>query len=131
MVVNNLLYTTLPKQNLCILKKRIHGNQALKIITSPILRSTFFKNAKPVSDIVSPGETIFVPKGWWHTARSLEPTISIAQDLLTKYNWDLFEKDVLFYKKKEGFVKGLAYGMYLKYALAGIWFNETFGSYKE
>lgn len=90
-----------------------------------------FKNAKPITDIVHPGETIFVPKGWWHTARSLEPTISIAQDLLTKHNWDVFERGVLFYKKKEGAVKALAYGMYLKYAQAGIWFKENFGSYQE
>ena len=89
-----------------------------------------FKNAKPVSDIVSPGETIFVPKGWWHTARSLEPTISIAQDLLTKHNWDLFEKDVMFYKKKEGAMKAAVYSVYLKYAQAGIWFQEQFGTYK-
>jgi len=86
-----------------------------------------FRNAKPVSDVVSPGETIFVPKNWWHTARSLEPTISIAQDLLTKYNWDVFERDVLFYKKKEGTLRGLAYSLYLKYAKAGLWFGETFG----
>jgi histone arginine demethylase JMJD6 len=85
-----------------------------------------FRNAKPVSDVVHPGETIFVPKGWWHTARSLEPTISIAQDLLTKYNWDIFERDVLFYKRKQGIVRGLAYAMYIKYAQAGIWFEETF-----
>ena len=83
-----------------------------------------FKNAKPISDVVHPGETIFVPKGWWHTAKSLEPTISIAQDLLTKYNWDLFEKDVLFYKKKEGTVKAVAYAMYLKYAQLAIWTQE-------
>jgi histone arginine demethylase JMJD6 len=86
-----------------------------------------FRNAKPVSDVVNPGETIFVPKGWWHTARSLEPTISIAQDLLTEHNWDLFEKDVLFYKRKQGMVKYMAYALYLKYASAGIWFQERFG----
>ncbi len=89
-----------------------------------------FKNAKPVSDVVSPGETIFVPKGWWHTARSLEPTISIAQDLLTRHNWDLFERDVLFYKKKEGWLKYFAYALYLKYAGAGIWYQEHFGDLK-
>lgn len=88
-----------------------------------------FKNAKPVSDIVYPGETIFVPKGWWHTARSLEPSISIAQDLLTKYNWDIFERDVLFYKKKQGLVRWSAYALYLKYVQAGIWMNENFGKY--
>jgi hypothetical protein len=86
-----------------------------------------FRNAKPVTDVVNPGETIFVPKGWWHTARSLEPTISIAQDLLTEYNWDIFERDVMFYKKKEGMARSIAYSLYIKYAHAGIWFQENFG----
>jgi len=86
-----------------------------------------FKNTKPVSDVVSPGETIFVPKGWWHTARSLEPTISIAQDLLTEYNWDIFERDVMFYKRKEGMARSIAYSLYIKYVHAGIWFQEKFG----
>ena len=86
-----------------------------------------FRNARPVSDIVSPGETIFVPKGWWHTARSLEPTISIAQDLLTEYNWDVFQRDVLFYKKKEGLARSVAYSMYIRYAHTAIWFQEKFG----
>ncbi len=86
-----------------------------------------FRNAKPVTDVVNPGETIFIPKGWWHTARSLEPTISIAQDLLTEYNWDIFERDVMFYKKKEGMARSIAYSLYIKYAHAGIWFQENFG----
>jgi hypothetical protein len=90
-----------------------------------------FRNARPVTDVVLPGETVFVPKGWWHTARSLEPTISIAQDLLTRYNWDVFERDVLFYKKKEGISRWAAYALYLKFAQASIWYNERFGTYKE
>jgi hypothetical protein len=77
-----------------------------------------FRNARPIRDVVHPGETIFVPKGWWHTARSLEPSISIAQDLLTRYNWDVFQRDVLFYKRKQGFLRAAAYSMYMK--LIGI-----------
>jgi hypothetical protein len=72
-----------------------------------------FKNARAVEDTVHPGETIFVPKGWWHTARSLEPTISIAQDLLTHYNWDVFKRDVVFYKKKESALKAFLIRAYL------------------
>jgi histone arginine demethylase JMJD6 len=87
-----------------------------------------FKNIKYTSDIVSPGETMFIPKGYWHTARSLEPTISIAQDLLTRENWDIFERDVMFYKKKEGAVKSLAYSLYLKYARLGVWMSEKFSA---
>ncbi|HNQ11775.1 MAG TPA: cupin-like domain-containing protein [Bacteroidia bacterium] len=72
-----------------------------------------FKNATAISDTVHPGETIFVPKGWWHTARSLEPSISIAQDLLTHHNWDVFKRDIVFYKKKQSKVKAGIIGAYL------------------
>ena len=34
----------------------------------------------------------------------------------------------MFYKKKEGVVKALAYALYLKYAVASIWLSEKFGS---
>ena len=90
-----------------------------------------FRKAQAVSVIVNPGETVFVPKNWWHTARSLEPTISIAQDLLTRYNWDIFERDVLFYKRKQGMTRAIAYGAYIKVARMAIWFNEQFGTYRE
>lgn len=78
-----------------------------------------FKNAKSVSDVVGPGETVFVPKGWWHTARSLEPTISIAKDLLVHQNWDVFRRDVVFYKRKQSMLKAAAMNLYLN-VLDGI-----------
>lgn len=84
-----------------------------------------FKNANPISDVVHPGETIFVPKGWWHTARSLEPSISIAQDLLTHYNWDVFRRDVVFYKKKENKLKAAIIGAYLDVLDKGLMMKEA------
>jgi hypothetical protein len=85
-----------------------------------------FKKATPVSDVVAPGETIFVPKGWWHTARSLEPSISIAQDLLTHYNWDVFTRDIVFYKKKESKMKAKLVEAYLSVIDKGLTISEAF-----
>ncbi|MEO5572602.1 MAG: cupin-like domain-containing protein [Bacteroidia bacterium] len=73
-----------------------------------------FKNAKGTSVVVNRGETVYIPKGCWHTARSIEPSISIAQDLLISQNWDLFTHDVIYYKKKESKLKGLIFSFYLK-----------------
>ena len=53
-----------------------------------------FKNATPISFVVGPGETMFIPCGWWHTARSLTPTISVAFDLLNSSNWNQFINEV-------------------------------------
>ncbi len=85
-----------------------------------------FKNAKGTSIVVHPGETVYVPKGWWHTAKSLEPTISIAQDLLVPQNWDLFSRDVVFYKKKEGKLKGALFSVMVKATGAVMSVHEKF-----
>lgn len=85
-----------------------------------------FKNAKGTSVVVAPGETVYVPKGWWHTARSMEPSISIAQDLLVPQNWDLFKRDVIFYKKKEGSLKATLFNAYINAVEAGMNIHEKF-----
>ena len=53
-----------------------------------------FANATPVTFVVGPGETLFIPCGWWHTARSLTPTISVALDSLNASNWKAFMREV-------------------------------------
>lgn len=53
-----------------------------------------FAKATPVTFVVNPGETLFIPCGWWHTARSLTPTISVALDCLNASNWERFTKEV-------------------------------------
>lgn len=83
-----------------------------------------FKNAKPVTDVVMPGETVYIPKGWWHTTRSLEPSISVAQDLLVHSNWDLFSRDVLFYKRKQSNTKAAVLNLYLKALDVGMSVHE-------
>lgn len=85
-----------------------------------------FKNANPMSDVVAPGETVYVPKGWWHTARSLEPSISIAMDLLAGTNWDLFSRDVVFYKRKQSKLKADIMSAYLKAVGAAMSVHESF-----
>ncbi|MGC1631579.1 MAG: cupin-like domain-containing protein [Gelidibacter sp.] len=51
-------------------------------------------NATPITFTVEPGETLFIPNGWWHTAHSLTTTISVAQDSLNASNWDRFRSEV-------------------------------------
>ena len=53
-----------------------------------------FAKATPVRFVVGPGETLFIPCGWWHTARSLTPTISVALDSLNASNWTNFRREV-------------------------------------
>jgi len=53
-----------------------------------------FAKATPLSFVVGPGETMFIPNGWWHTAHSVTPTISVALDVLNASNWGRFMDEV-------------------------------------
>lgn len=66
-----------------------------------------YKQATPITFVVGPGETLFIPFGIWHTAKSLEPTISVAFDLLNGHNFPLFLKDVWSFKKRESTLKAI------------------------
>lgn len=50
-------------------------------------------NITPVTFTVGPGETLFIPNGWWHTAHSLTITVSVAQDSLNASNWKRFKNE--------------------------------------
>lgn len=67
-----------------------------------------YRNATPIRFVVGPGETLFIPFGIWHTAKSLEPTISVAFDLLNDHNFPLFLKDVWSFKKRQSTMKAVA-----------------------
>ena len=53
-------------------------------------RFPLFAEAKRISFMQERGETLFLPHGWWHTAKNLEPTISVASDQLSAETWDPF-----------------------------------------
>lgn len=61
-----------------------------------------WKNVTPIRFVVGPGETMFIPNGWWHTARSVTPTISVALDVLNASNWGRFvnEVDIMMSRQK-------------------------------
>ena len=40
-----------------------------------------------------PGETLFVPAGWWHTARILSPSITVSVNGVNAANWNSFFRD--------------------------------------
>lgn len=86
-----------------------------------------FLKARRQTVVVRAGETLFLPCGWWHTARSLNLTISIAFDQLGPDNWSAFAGDVLDADRRAGRVGRWAVNAYL-WAL-GHAFNraERFG----
>jgi histone arginine demethylase JMJD6 len=57
-------------------------------------RFGLFGNAKGVRFTLHPGETLFMPAGWWHTARILSPSITISINGVNAANWSDFRKDL-------------------------------------
>ena len=46
-----------------------------------------FAQAKPTIFVLEPGELLFVPSHWWHTAKMLTPSITISINVLNESNW--------------------------------------------
>lgn len=51
-----------------------------------------YGRATPYVVIVEEGETLFVPRGWWHYALSLEPTVTVMRNFWTETNADSYRE---------------------------------------
>ncbi len=49
-----------------------------------------FRNARATRFFLDPGETLFVPSHWWHTAKILSPSITVSFNVLNQSNWHEF-----------------------------------------
>lgn len=61
-----------------------------------------FKNVKMYQVVLSPGDMLYIPKGWWHDIRSLEKSISIN---LWWIDWSDFVRETfneIYYSIVEG-----------------------------
>lgn len=58
-----------------------------------LARFSRFAEATGVRFKLHPGETLFVPSGWWHTARILSPSITISINGANRANWTDFSRD--------------------------------------
>lgn len=89
-----------------------------------------YKHATPIKFVVGAGETLFIPFGIWHTAKSLEPTISVAFDLLNGHNFPLFVKDVWGFRR-DNKLKAVAHTGYAMMAGAMCKMGDLFGKQRE
>ena len=91
-------------------------------------RYPLLRNARPHKLVLRRGETLFLPCGWWHTARSLTFTISIAFDQLGPDNWNDFRADLVAERRRAGKpLRALALGAYLHAIAPLLALGERFG----
>ncbi len=80
-----------------------------------LARYPLYRHARPMRVVAGPGETMFIPQRWYHTARSLTPTISVAADELCRFNWNLFVAESTAFRKHSPW-KSRALRLYLRAA---------------
>lgn len=69
---------------------------AVNSIDEPdVARFPLFQKARGYRFKLYPGETLFIPAGWWHTARILSTSITISVNGANKANWTAFTRDVV------------------------------------
>lgn len=58
-----------------------------------LLKFPLFAKAQGVRFQLHPGETLFVPAGWWHTARILSPSVTVSINGVNRANGPDFRRD--------------------------------------
>lgn len=53
-----------------------------------------FEKARATTFTLHPGELLFVPSCWWHTAKMLTPSITLSVNTLNRSNWKNFAYDI-------------------------------------
>jgi len=67
----------------------------LRDVENPDLEKyPLFAKARLTTFILEPGEMLFVPSRWWHTAKMLTPSITLSINTLNTSNWQNFQQDM-------------------------------------
>lgn len=73
-----------------------------------------FARAKMIRFTLNPGEALFNPSGWWHTTRTLDPSIATVISFANGSNWTYLVRNMY----PAGWKRKLAFTPYALYLLA-------------
>lgn len=57
-------------------------------------RFPLMAKATPYRAVIEPGQMVFIPARWWHTARPLTPSVSVCTNILDQSNWSGFVEEL-------------------------------------
>jgi len=81
-----------PKENAFMYQNPAHPDHSMvnSMIEPELEKFPLFSHAKVFGAILRPGETVFIPAGWWHTAECLNLSISLSGNFVNASNFPLF-----------------------------------------
>lgn len=76
-------------------------------------RFPLLRQATPWGAILKPGDMVFVPCGWWHSAKPVTPSVSVCMNMLDGSNWAGFVDETCRSAAQTSRAKAAAYRVYL------------------
>jgi histone arginine demethylase JMJD6 len=82
-----ILYPPEQEQFLYPARHKVNHSLINSLEKPDLKRFPLFAKAVPTRFFLEPGELLFVPSHWWHTAKILSPSITISVNVLNQSNW--------------------------------------------
>ncbi|HEY3329890.1 MAG TPA: cupin-like domain-containing protein [Capsulimonadaceae bacterium] len=83
------------QSNLMYATKRNNVSDVNDVLKPDLEKYPRFADAKAAVTDIGPGDTAFIPSGWWHTALMLTESITVSANVVNKSNWRDVSRDIV------------------------------------